>query len=117
NFVTQTAAEAANAHGTPPPTYATGAAPTGLILADVNGDGKLDAITTNFTDGTVSVLLGRGDGTFGTAKTFKVGNDPTAVIAGDFDGDGKLDLVVANSLDGTLSYLQGRGNGTFVAQV
>jgi hypothetical protein len=117
SFVAQTASEQAQGKGTAAPSYATGTAPTGLALADVNGDGKLDAVTTNFTDGTLSVLLGKGDGTFGTATTITVGASPTAVAAADFDGDGKPDLLVANSADGTLSYLKGRGDGSFAAQV
>src|SRR5579872_3886930 len=44
--------------------YATGATPTGGATADFNGDGKLDLAITNLSSGTVSILLGNGDGTF-----------------------------------------------------
>ena len=33
-------------------------------MADVNGDGRPDLIIGSFTSHTVSVLLGKGDGTF-----------------------------------------------------
>ena len=44
----------------------------------------------------VSILLGNGDGTFLTQKTYAVGNSPDSVAVGDFNGDGKADLAVAN---------------------
>jgi hypothetical protein len=71
-------------------------------VADFNGDGKLDLAHANLAnsqnpDGTVSVLLGNGDGTFQTAVTYALGTnaDPECVAVGDFNGDGKPDLAVA----------------------
>jgi plastocyanin len=103
---------------TPAAQYATGRAPITVTLVDVNGDGKLDAITVNNGDNTVSVRLGNGDGTFAATKSdFAVGNAPAAVAVGDFNGDGKLDLAVSNVTDGTVSILVGNGDGTFQAAV
>jgi plastocyanin len=103
--------------------YATGNIPLAVALADVNGDGKLDAITVNNGNnmvsgvGSVSVLLGNGDGTFGTKTDFPVGANPAGVAVGDFDGDGKPDLAVSNVTDGTVSILRGNGDGTFQTAV
>ena len=47
--------------------------PTSVAAADVNGDGRPDLVTANCGSGTVSVLLGNGDGTFGAQTTFAVG--------------------------------------------
>ena len=50
-----------------PTSYTTGYASrrrTVSAAADVNGDGKPDIVVANRTDGTVSVLLNNGDGTF-----------------------------------------------------
>jgi hypothetical protein len=44
----------------------------------------------------VSILLGKGDGTFGTAQNYAVGSNPYWVAVGDFNGDGSLDLAIAN---------------------
>jgi len=96
--------------------YAVGSRPAAIVTGDFNADGKLDIAVANTGDGTVSVLYGKGDGTFQPAVTLTVGNAPVGIAAGDIDGDGNLDLVVANSGDGTLSVLRGNGDGTFQPQ-
>ncbi len=80
-----------------------------------SGDGKLDLAITNYQDGTVTVLLGNGDGTFAAASgsPITVGNGPHAIANTDLNSDGKLDLAVANFLDNTLTILLGNGDGTF----
>jgi hypothetical protein len=76
-----------------------------LDLAVVNG--------TTESDGTVSILLGNGDGTFELPVSYAVGKGPLSVAAGDFDLDGNLDLAVTNKLDNTITILWGNGDGTF----
>ena len=44
--------------------YATGAYPSKLIAADLDADGNLDLVVPNSNDGTVSLLFGKGDGSF-----------------------------------------------------
>jgi hypothetical protein len=93
---------------------------TAVAAADLNGDGKADAVVTN-ASGVVSVLLGNGDGTFQAATTYWPGGEnPAAVAIGDVNGDGKPDLLVANYYFGNGNYsrgsigiLLGNGNGTF----
>ncbi len=92
-------------------------APDGVAVGDFNGDGILDLVTANYLDNTVSVLLGKGDGTFAPQVTYAVGSIPRNVAVGDFNGDGKLDLAVANQGDNTVSVLLGNGDGTFAPQV
>ena len=72
--------------------------PFAVAVADVNGDGKPDLVTANQTDsGTVSVLLGNGDGTFQASTNLRhVARIPYAVAVADVNGDGKPDLVAAN---------------------
>ena len=83
--------------------------PSAVAVGDFNHDGNLDIVTANtgafdyapleFGPGTVSVLRGRGDGTFLPAATYTVGYGPDSVAVGDFNSDGNLDLATAN-LDG-----------------
>jgi type II secretory pathway component GspD/PulD (secretin) len=110
------AAASGNFTGTFPRTdFTVGHSPSGVVVGDFNGDGKLDLAVTNEGDNTVSILLGNGDGTFQTQKTFATGLGPDAIVAADFNGDGKLDLAVANLTDNTVSIFLGNGDGTFAA--
>jgi FG-GAP-like repeat/Putative Ig domain len=84
-----------------------------LVVADFNGDGKLDVAVTDSSANDVYILLGNGDGTFGPPTTIAVGSDPDAIVAGDFNNDGKLDLAIANFADNTVTLLLGNGDGTF----
>jgi hypothetical protein len=93
--------------------YGVLSAPSSVIAADFNGDGKLDLAVANSGSNSVSILLGAGDGTFGARTEFATGQGPRCVAAGDFNGDNKLDLVTANSLANTISVLPGDGDGTF----
>src|SRR5262249_16876071 len=74
-----------------------GEGPVSVVLADVLGNGRLDIVTANSTDNTVSVLLNDGTGNFAQAVTFKVGLNPTGIVAADFNHDGKIDLAVSHN--------------------
>ena len=87
-----------------------------MAVADVNGDGRPDLVTANDFDNTVSVLLGNGDGTFQSQRTFAVGSRPYSVAVADVNGDGKPDLVAANYGDNSVSVLLGDGDGSFQKQ-
>ena len=99
------------------PTVAVGHNPYSIAVGDFNGDGNLDLAVANFSDGTVSVLLGDGRGNFIAAASspFAVGNSPYSIAVGDFNGDRHLDLAVVNSADNTVSVLLGDGTGNFTA--
>ena len=107
--------------------------PADLLAGDFTGNGHLDLAVLNANlsppptvSGSVSILLGNGDGTFQPAVNYPAGNDPEAFVAGDFTGDGKLDLAIADQGTGPSYYgytspdpnggvtvLLGNGDGTF----
>jgi hypothetical protein len=85
--------------------YPIGADAIALATADVNADGKLDLITANYNDDTVSVLLGNGNGTFKAESIYPTSAGPSGVAVADFNNDGKLDIVTANFTANTVSVL------------
>ncbi len=95
--------------------------PNAVAVADVNGDGKPDIVSADCPggscsiqgQGTISVFLGNGDGTFQNAVTYSSGGVlPTSVVVGDVNGDGKPDILVTNESYG-INMLLGNGDGTF----
>jgi hypothetical protein len=95
---------------------ATGQSPQSVAVGDFNKDGLSDFAVTNNLDHTVSVYLGKKDGTFAAPVNYPTGMAPTGIVTADFNGDGKLDLAVVNNASNTVSILLGTGKGTFQAK-
>lgn len=108
-----------------PITYPVGSSALSLAAADVNGDGKTDLITSNYSSDDISVLL-QTDSGFADAITVPVPPStlfqgagivyPTSVTAGDFNGDGHVDVVVTSESTGSQSMVTsflGDGTGAF----
>src|SRR5204863_247613 len=85
-------------------------------VGDVSGDGKPDIVTANQGGGSLSVLLGNGNGTFQAKLDQVTGGSPVSVAIGDLNGDGKGDLVTANGA-ATIALLLSNGNGAFQQKV
>ncbi len=84
-----------------------------LVLGDWNGDGKIDFAAASRSASDVTVVLGRGGSSLGSATHYPVPSGPGQIFAVDMDGDSKKDLLVAGS--GSVSYLASQGDGTFAA--
>ena len=98
-----------NGDGTfkPARSFSTGSgnSPARSAVADLNGDGKPDLAVTGFNFGYISVLLGKGDGSFQAPLQYATGPLPLGVTAADFKGDGQLDLAVADNGASAVSVL------------
>jgi hypothetical protein len=71
--------------------------PTVVLAADLNKDGKLDAVvlSDSLVGGTqLAVLFGKGDGTFGNEQDYTLPNGAVSLAVGDFNGDGQPDVAV-----------------------
>jgi hypothetical protein len=94
--------------------YGAANSPYSVVVADLNGDGKLDVVVANWgtsdgssNNGAVSVLLGNGDGTFQTVLSYSSGGaEAPSVAVADLNGDGKPDIVLA-CIDDALTGSQG----------
>jgi len=118
---------------TPLASIPVGRAPSAIVTADFNNDGKEDFAVLNFSDNTISVFLGgapdaKGNPTFtqatGSPFALPAGvSGPSAMVVGDFNADGKPDLAITTvnqatltgpaTATGSLVVLQGNGDGTF----
>ncbi|MGA2326193.1 MAG: FG-GAP-like repeat-containing protein [Bryobacteraceae bacterium] len=82
----------------PPATISTLYGPSGIVLQDFNGDGKLDLVVSHCCGATdMTYLQGNGDGTFLPEAHFNGGANPFAVAAGDLNGDGRPDLIIGGT--------------------
>src|ERR1039458_8180925 len=103
-------------HFSKPIPYDPGGSCSSIAVADVNGDGHLDLVVAYWNEGSVGVLLGKGDGTFQPVVKYNSGGTgaPSVAVA-DLNGDGKPDIVVLNAWgqEGTVGVLLGNGDGTF----
>jgi uncharacterized protein (TIGR03437 family) len=99
--------------------------PSRIMLGDFNEDGNRDVAVVSYGDyrsagSFVSILLGKGDGTFGDAVQLPAGAEATTGAVGDLNGDGHADIAVLNSGSSqtstpTVRLLFGNGDGTFRA--
>jgi len=95
--------------------------PSAVAVGDFNGDGKLDLAVfqpgSNEAPGSVSILLGNGNGTFQAPKTLALTSTAAVMAVADFNLDNKSDLAVSdfdpNTNAKSFNIFIGNGDGTF----
>lgn len=97
--------------------HTTGASPISVAAGDLNSDGKVDLVTTNDPAGSMTVLIGAGDGTFASSTSFAFGTALGVVVAGDFNGDHKTDVALTAPTSNTVRVLINTGTGAFMPPV
>ena len=92
----------------------TAGSPYAVVIADLNGDGKLDLAVANIGSNNVRSCWATATARFSRCCHLRRRRFPCVVAAGDLNGDGKLDLAVANVNSHNVSTLIGKGGGAFV---
>ncbi len=96
--------------------YAAGSFPISVATGDFNGDGFLDVAVAdnnnNKSPGSLSILLGNGDGTLQPPVSYTIEGSPYFVAVADLNSDNNLDAVVTNH-GGEVAVFLGNGDGTF----
>ena len=101
--------------------YPAGRDPLRPSAADLNGDGLVDIVITNFKDGDVSVLINNGNARYFDPVRYGRGKEPRRVLLADVDNDSFPDIVVCNrgeepEYQGFVTVFRNLGDGTFDAQ-
>jgi len=93
-------------------TYSLDPSPIGIASGDFNNDGIPDLAAVTFSNGTINVALGKGNGRFDPWLFSFATTTPSAVAVGKFDGK-NLDAVVNDDAFMNPLVLLGAGDGYF----
>jgi hypothetical protein len=92
-----------------------------LAAGDFNGDGLTDLAVVNTAGSSsqygLTLLQGKGDGSFQNGAFVPAGKDPGAAVSADFNGDGRPDLAIADPLGHAINVFLGDGMGSFTPVV
>lgn len=98
-------------------TYPVDGEVAGLLIQDLNSDGRADVLQLHRASSEISVRLSGPGGQLGLPAFFSTGNQPNGFETADVNGDGKVDVLTANlgqnGTSGSISVLLGNGLGAF----
>ncbi|HEY1658830.1 MAG TPA: FG-GAP-like repeat-containing protein [Candidatus Sulfotelmatobacter sp.] len=101
-------------------TYTTASFPTGIAVADLNGDGNPDLAVAAADANVVTVFWGIGNGTFAGQVNCGTGDIPYAVGIANLNPNAtnsQNDLIVANSQGNSFSVIMNNGNESFQSRL
>ncbi len=93
--------------------FEAGFAPWAIATGDINGDGKQDMVSANFSGNSISVFFnttvtGSNTPTFAARTDIDIAGNSMYLTLGDINGDGKPDLIIANSTTSNVSVMINR---------
>jgi len=80
---------------------------------DLNRDGRIDFVTSDYFGGRARVMISQGDGRFTQSQALTTGNYCSVVQVFDMDRDGDLDIIAGTELEGYLRVFLNNGEGSF----
>ncbi|CAF1296076.1 unnamed protein product [Adineta ricciae] len=94
-----------------PTIYSTGtdSSPQYVITGDVDKDSRLDIISLNAKENTMSIIMNNGNGSFAQQKKYTTGSDsfPSSIVMGDLNNDNRSDFVIANKQSDSIGFFIG----------
>jgi len=91
-----------------------GVGPSYVASADLNLDGEADLVIANSKDHSLSVLFGRGNGSFKPLPPLPMPLDPSALVLGDINKDGWPDIIANSRGTDSLVVWLGQGKNSFL---
>ncbi len=99
----------------------TGNTPNPIASFDFNNDGNIDIAVGSVGDGTLSIYLGFGNGSFVFSDTQMTGgavsSSPGKIVIGDFNNDMNPDIIVVNQGTDNFSLFLNLGSGIFALPI
>lgn len=87
-----------------------------IVAGDLNGDGQMDVISSEYATNQIKIQLGNGNGTLRAATIVSIAPSPSSGMELlDMNGDGRLDLLAVSEGSSKTSLFLGNGDGSFRA--
>ncbi len=96
--------------------FASGGVALSLDAADLDGNGLMDIIATEYTVNKLSIMFGRDGSGFSNFNEVATPQSPYSICAVDLDADGHQDLAIANRGSASVSVYLNRYGGHFVSR-